>query len=137
MGGVMNNRVTIKWESSASSDLAEQTALVQLLIDKELITRAELVRKVKETASASVGLPDLANHTVTSRGHKTRLVLTRRPKTHRVKKRETLKGIAKKFYGSTDHWQRIAKENDIEDPRQLAPGTLLTIPRLDSDEDER
>ena len=156
----MKNRVTIKWESLALPELVAQKALAQLLIDKQLITKDELLRKVKETRSASAGLPDLTvgnrinidgigerfsgdyyvekvNHTANSRGYKIGLVLAQRPETHRVKKRETLKSIAKKYYGSPDGWRRIAKDNDIEDPRRLTPGTLLTIPRLDSDEDEQ
>lgn len=51
-------------------------------------------------------------------------------KAHVVQRGETLSGIAEQAYGDGVQWREIARANDIEDPRTLEPGRVLTIPRL-------
>lgn len=51
------------------------------------------------------------------------------PKFYVVKKGDTLSAIAKRFYGETSFWRRIADANKIRDPRKLKVGTRLTLPR--------
>jgi hypothetical protein len=48
-----------------------------------------------------------------------------------VKIRDTVSGIARLFYKDPRQWRYIARENDIEDPKKLKPGQVLTIPRIE------
>jgi nucleoid-associated protein YgaU len=49
-------------------------------------------------------------------------------KTYLVKQGDTVSAIAALFYKDPTQWRYIADANDIENPRQLTPGVLLTIP---------
>lgn len=49
-------------------------------------------------------------------------------KTYRVKQGDTVSGIAGLFYKDPSQWRHIAIANEIEDPRRLAAGQVLTIP---------
>lgn len=51
-------------------------------------------------------------------------------KIHIVKPGQTLSGIAYKYYGSADKWQRIfdANRSRLKDANTLIPGMRLTIP---------
>ncbi|WP_274919554.1 CIS tube protein [Streptomyces sp. WZ-12] len=49
---------------------------------------------------------------------------------HRFIAGESLPLISWRYYGSPDHWRRIATINGIDDVAALAPGTVLTIPAL-------
>lgn len=46
------------------------------------------------------------------------------------KQGETLSGIAAEEYRDPGLWRVVADENDIDDPLDLVPGTVLLIPRL-------
>jgi Contractile injection system tube protein/LysM domain len=50
---------------------------------------------------------------------------------HRVQVGETLDRIAATHYGDSARWRVIADANRVEDPLALAPGVVLTIPRLE------
>ncbi len=52
------------------------------------------------------------------------------PEVYIVKKGDTVSGIASMFYLDPRQWRAIAEANDVEDPRVLEAGTVLTIPRL-------
>jgi len=54
------------------------------------------------------------------------------PKTHIVKRGETLSSIAGKEFKDPTLWRSIAQANDIDNPRHLAPGRILAIPTLKS-----
>jgi nucleoid-associated protein YgaU len=47
-----------------------------------------------------------------------------------VKRGESLSHIAAEEYRDPRQWRAIANENGIDDPRNLAPGTVLLIPTL-------
>ncbi len=47
-----------------------------------------------------------------------------------VKRGETLSSIAAEEYNAPRLWRPIAAENDIDDPRNVSPGTVLLIPTL-------
>jgi hypothetical protein len=51
-----------------------------------------------------------------------------------VKRGETLSSIAHEEYGNPNLWRIIAAENQLDNPRKLSPGLVLTIPplRIDS-----
>lgn len=45
---------------------------------------------------------------------------------------EALWSLSAEEYGEARFWRDIARANDIEDPRQLVPGDILTVPQLES-----
>jgi nucleoid-associated protein YgaU len=47
-----------------------------------------------------------------------------------VRRGDTLSGIALEQYGDATRWRDIARDNDIDDPRMIAPGQVLVIPKL-------
>jgi nucleoid-associated protein YgaU len=51
-------------------------------------------------------------------------------KTWVVRRGDRLSAIAAAVYRDVDAWRAIAKANDIQDPRALQPGTVLTLPRI-------
>lgn len=51
-------------------------------------------------------------------------------KHYNVRLGDTLQAIAAKQYGDPTLWRVIAEANDIDDPRTLTPGSVLTIPAL-------
>lgn len=52
-------------------------------------------------------------------------------KVYLCKQGDTVSGIAGLFYKDPTQWRYIADANDIEDPRDLVPGTALTIPSFE------
>ena len=52
------------------------------------------------------------------------------PQSHTVVSGDTLSRIARKYYGSSGDWQKIAEANKaiLPDPTKLKPGMVLTIP---------
>jgi nucleoid-associated protein YgaU len=53
-----------------------------------------------------------------------------RTKIFEVERGQTLSQIAWLEYQDPDEWRRIAEANNLENPRFLAPGTKLRIPRI-------
>jgi hypothetical protein len=53
-----------------------------------------------------------------------------RTKAYIVKQGDTMSGIAAMFYRDPRLWRSIANENDIDDPRLLEAGRVITIPNL-------
>ena len=51
-------------------------------------------------------------------------------KTRQVQRYDTLQSLAADEYGDPALWRPIAAANGIVNPRDLQPGTMLTIPRL-------
>lgn len=51
-------------------------------------------------------------------------------KAYVVKSGDTVSGIATMFYGDPRLWRPIALENDIPNPRVLAAGQVLAIPKI-------
>ena len=49
-------------------------------------------------------------------------------KCREVRPHDTLQGIAYQEYGDATKWRAIAIANDVEDPMDLEPGRLLSIP---------
>jgi hypothetical protein len=47
-----------------------------------------------------------------------------------VRAGETLSSISEAIFRDPAHWREIALANEIADPRRVAPGTVLTVPRL-------
>ena len=55
---------------------------------------------------------------------------------HTVQPGEMLHHIASAKLGDARKWKHIATHNEIEDPFTLRPGTVLTIPEIEGDDDE-
>jgi LysM repeat protein len=55
-----------------------------------------------------------------------------RTKTRRVVRGQTLSHIAAAEYRDPEQWRPIAEANGLDNPRRLAPGTTLVIPRSTS-----
>jgi nucleoid-associated protein YgaU len=97
----------------------------------------ESVRQ-KFTLFSPEGVPLRATLTVTFREYKTldyqllqlNLSSPDRTHSHLVQAGDTLSSIAGQYYRRPGEWRHIAEENNIEDPRRLVAGTLLTVPRL-------
>jgi|SaaInl4_150m_RNA_FD_contig_21_633999_length_1606_multi_9_in_0_out_0_3 LysM repeat protein len=51
-------------------------------------------------------------------------------KAYRVQPGDTLQSIAWRHYDDPSLWRPIAAANNIEDPRDVAPGTVLRVPRI-------
>lgn len=51
---------------------------------------------------------------------------------HRVQSGETLDRIAARYYGDSTRWRTLATANAIEDPLALRPGSMISIPRMDT-----
>ncbi|MGX7681847.1 CIS tube protein [Jatrophihabitans sp. DSM 45814] len=51
---------------------------------------------------------------------------------HRIQPGETLDRISARYYGDSTRWRALAVVNGIEDPLSLRPGSLLSVPRMDS-----
>lgn len=86
------------------------------------------------------GVPVRAKLTVTFKGVKAlseQLKDPRRNSSDKTKRR-TLTGdssiwlIAAKEYGDPRFWRLIARQNRVDDPRALRPGTALVVPPLDT-----
>lgn len=51
---------------------------------------------------------------------------------HILRQGEALHSVANEYYSEPGEWRRIATDNGIEDPRRLAPGLRLRVPRIDT-----
>jgi LysM repeat protein len=51
-------------------------------------------------------------------------------KSYVVRAGDTLASLAATAYKDPSKWREIARRNNLRDPRQLVPGTVLTIPKL-------
>jgi nucleoid-associated protein YgaU len=51
-------------------------------------------------------------------------------KSYVVRRGDTLSSIAAALYRRPDAWRELARANGITDPRDLRPGQVLTVPRL-------
>ena len=49
---------------------------------------------------------------------------------YQVKRTDTLKSIAEKFYSDPREWRVLARANNIERPRLLRAGDVIIIPPL-------
>jgi hypothetical protein len=59
---------------------------------------------------------------------------TPRPhRVHRVQPGETLDRITARYYGDSTKWRLLASANGIEDPLTIRPGSLISVPRMESE----
>jgi nucleoid-associated protein YgaU len=92
----------------------------------------------KFTFFSPEGVPLRATLTLSLREYKTldqqltQLNLSSPDRTHAhlTREGETLSRIASIYYTRPGDWRQIADRNEIDDPRRLAPGLLLTVPSI-------
>jgi nucleoid-associated protein YgaU len=53
-------------------------------------------------------------------------------RTHTIQEGETFSSLARRFYGHTKHWKRIAEANPDVDPGRLKVGQKIRLPGLES-----
>lgn len=63
-----------------------------------------------------------------SGGHRKRRRGSDRRRVHRWAKGDNLRRLANRYYGEPGLWRRIARANNIKNPRTIKPGRRLTIP---------
>lgn len=54
----------------------------------------------------------------------------KRPKFYKVRKGDTLRKIANRFYGDPGVWRQIAKANGIKNPDKLKVGRKIKLPKI-------
>lgn len=59
----------------------------------------------------------------------------KRPKTYVIRKGDTLRSIANRFYGDPSVWPQIAKANGIKAPNNLKPGRKIKLPKISTGDD--
>lgn len=108
------------WDRDLFRGVLESLDAQYVLFDPDGVPlRAKLSVKLKEYRPAEVQVkeiqknsPDVEKHYVVRRG-------------------DSLSGIAGALYRDPGLWREIARANGIRDPRRIAPGLDLTVPRLD------
>ena len=92
----------------------------------------------KFTFFSPEGVPLRATLTLSLREYKTlddqlsqlNLSSPDRTHAHMTKEGDTLSRISSRYYLRPGDWRSIAESNDIDDPRRLDPGVLLTVPSI-------
>jgi hypothetical protein len=88
------------------------------------------------------GIPARATLNVTFKEYKTLPELIREPRLQSADKtkrrvivgRDSLWALAAREYNDAAQWRVIADFNDLDDPRDIAPGDWLTVPPLEHDD---
>jgi nucleoid-associated protein YgaU len=94
--------------------------------------RAKLAIKLKEyRLSVNGGAPKLLDDSETKPNPYEEGTSPDVEKRYVVRTGETLSSIAGAVYRDPGRWREVAVANRITDPRTLAPGTVLTVPRLE------
>lgn len=57
----------------------------------------------------------------------------RHPRHYVIKRGDTLRKLARRFYGEPNEWRRIARRNHLRDPNNLPVGRRIVIPADDKD----
>ena len=86
------------------------------------ITRASVSLSFIEASDANPKLGPVSGGKKGGKGKKL-------PTTHVVKKGDTLRKLADRYYGEPGKWRVIAKANNIKDPDKLKVGAKLRIPK--------
>ena len=103
----------------------------------------KLSRKI--TMFQPEGLPARATLAVTFKEYRTLSELVREPRLESSdlsKRRLMVAGdslwlLASREYREPAHWRTIAEHNDLDDPRDVAPGDWVTVPPLSEDDGTR
>jgi hypothetical protein len=99
-----------------------------------------VVENIKQrfTLFSSEGIPLRATVNLVLREYRTleeqlnqlRLSSSDRTHSHVLQAGEGLSTVAGKYYQQPENWRYIAEANDLEDPRRLTPGLVLSVPAI-------
>lgn len=111
--------IRLTWDTEVFRGVLESLNVTYVLFTQQGIPlRAKLALSLKEYRPVDVQIkenptasPDFA-------------------KTYVVRRGDTLSSIAFALYRDASVWRDIAQNNQIQDPRALAPGTVLQLPSL-------
>lgn len=107
------------WDRQIFRGVVESLGITYILFSPEGIPlRAQLTMSLKEY------------RTIEEQAAKNKKASPDVDKAYTVRRGDTLTSIAHTAYGSPASWREIAAANDINDPRHLAPGRVLRVPRL-------
>lgn len=87
------------------------------------------------------GTPSRLTLTVTFKEYRTLAEQLREPRRESADKskrrvvvgRDSLWALAQREYSDPGEWRRIAQANDLDDPREIAPGDWLILPPMEQD----
>jgi nucleoid-associated protein YgaU len=113
--------VCFEWGSTAFKGVLESLGITYVLFTPDGIPlRARLAMTIKEYRTAEEQMNDPPRRSPTVE------------KSYVVRRGDTLASISNAVYRSPAFWRELARANRIVDPRTLRPGTVLTVPRLNS-----
>ncbi len=111
--------VAFQWDKQIFSGVLESATTTFMLFTEEGVpVRAKVALAIKEHVPVKVQV------------NKARTASPNFEKTYTVRRGDTLTSIAAWAYQDASAWRAIAQANAIVDPRRVAPGTVLTLPRL-------
>lgn len=135
LGTGWNARVAIQELPTMSAVKADQWGWRKMTITVELFPPTGATQNPAAIAKAESAIGDAAIYRVPNRSdlHFTTTVAatgTIVPGTisYTTVANDTFAGISTAFYGTPQHWRRIADANPAVDGAQLVPGTVLAIP---------
>lgn len=108
------------WDKDIFRGVLESLDVTYVLFDPQGVPlRARLKAKLKEYRPVDVQVRDQEMHSPDVDKH------------YVVRRGDTISSIAGALYRDPTLWREIARANDIDDPRRLAPGRELRVPALD------
>jgi nucleoid-associated protein YgaU len=108
------------WDKDVFRGVLESLDVTYVLFDPQGVPlRARLKAKLKEYRPVEVQVRDQEMHSPDVDKH------------YVVRRGDTFSSIAGALYRDPTLWREIARANGIADPRRLAPGRELRVPRLD------
>jgi hypothetical protein len=111
--------VRLTWGTEAFTGVLESLGITYVLFTPEgMPLRAKLAISLKEYRPAAAQLLESKTNSPDVE------------KTWVVRRGDTLASIAMAVFNDPNLWREIARANDIQDPRRLRAGGVLTVPRL-------
>jgi hypothetical protein len=111
--------VEFVWDQAVFTGVLEKLDVNYVLFGKKGVPlRAQLDITLKEYRTARQQVQDNPRSSPTVE------------KSYVVRRGDTWPGIAFALYRRADVWRELAAANGIQDPRDLTPGLVLTVPRL-------
>jgi hypothetical protein len=111
--------VRFAWDSQIFVGVMEGLNVTYVLFTpKGIPLRAKLNVTLKEYRPAAVQVKDQLKNSPDVE------------KTYVTRRGDTLSGIAAAVLGDAGTWRELARANQIQDPRYVAPGRVLKVPRL-------
>jgi LysM repeat protein len=111
--------VAFVWDRPVLTGVLENLSVTYVLFTPDGIPiRAKLTMSIREVRSAAIQAAQTPQESPNVE------------KSFTVRRGDTLASISQALYRSPADWRELAAANGIVDPRRLAPGQVLTAPRL-------